>query len=269
MVNKTLPAVSEVPFEWHEGGRVTRISAILITLDEATDLPDCLASLAFCDEIVVVDGGSTDGTAAIAEAAGARVVITPDWPGFGPQKQRALDLATGDWILSIDADERVTPELRAEILAAVASGAADGWRVNRLSSFLGRFMRHGGWHPDRILRLARRDRARFSPDRVHERLLVDGTVADLSAVLLHHSYRSIDEVLEKQRRYAIASAAARRAAGRRGGIGPAFGHALFGFVRLYILKAGFLDGGHGFVAAVAKAQETFWRYLAAGWERDP
>ncbi len=245
-----------------------RLSAILITRDEAADLPECLASLAFCDEIVVVDSGSTDATVAIAEGAGARVTVTSDWPGFGPQKQRALDLATGDWVLSIDADERIPADLAAEIRAAIARGEAEaGFRLNRRSSFLGRFLLHGGWYPDRILRLARREAARFTPDRVHERLVVEGAVGDLSADMVHHSYRSIDEVLDKGRRYALASAAERRARGKRGGLATALLRATWAFLRHYLLKQGFRDGTHGFVAALAKAQETFWRWLAVGWEK--
>lgn len=245
-----------------------RLSAILITRDEQADLPDCLASLGFCDEIVVVDNGSSDATVEIARAAGAVVRVTDDWPGFGPQKQRALDLATGDFVLSIDADERIPPALAAEIRAAIARGDRDGWRINRRSSFLGRFLLHGGWYPDRILRLARREAARFTPDRVHERLEVTGAFGDLGEDMIHHSYRTIDEVLDKGRRYALASAAERRARGKRGGLGAAILRGAWAFLRHYLLKRGFLDGAHGFVAAASKAQETFWRWLAVGWERD-
>ena len=243
-----------------------RLSAILITRDEAADLPECLASLAFCDEIVVVDSGSTDATVDIARGAGARVAVTEDWPGFGPQKQRALELASGDFVLSIDADERIPADLAAEIRAAIGRGDLAGWRINRRSTFLGRFLLHGGWYPDRILRLARRDAARFTPDRVHERLEVTGPVGDLVADMIHHSYRSIDEVLDKGRRYALASAAERRARGKRGGLLAAILRAKWAFLRHYLLKQGFRDGRHGFVAALAKAQETFWRWLAVGWE---
>ncbi|WP_206682822.1 glycosyltransferase family 2 protein [Chthonobacter albigriseus] len=243
-----------------------RLTAILITRDEARDLAACLDSVSFCDEIVVVDNGSTDATVEIARDHGARVVVTADWPGFGPQKQRALDLATGDWILSIDADERIPADLRRDILAALDASAA-GFRINRRTDFLGRTLSHGGWYPDRVLRLARRDKARFTPDVVHEQLLVDGPVGDLPSDMLHHSYRSIADLLEKQRRYALASAARRRGEGRSGGLAIAIARSAWTFLRLYGLKAGFLDGAHGFVAAAAKAQETFWRYLAVGWER--
>lgn len=243
------------------------LSVILITRDEAANVGACLESVAFADEIVVVDSGSADGTVEIAKKFGAKVLVTSDWPGFGAQKQRALDRATGEWVLSIDADERIPEALRGQIIAAMVDGACAGYRLNRLSWFLGQPMRHGGWHPDRVLRLVRRDRARFSPDSVHERLLVEGPVGDLAEPMLHYSYTSVDDVLRKMRTYALASAAERRLKGVRGGLGTAMARASFGFLKAYVLKAGFLDGKHGFVAACFKAQETFWRYIAVGWER--
>lgn len=243
------------------------LSVILITKDEAANVGACLESVAFADEIVVVDSGSADGTVEIAKKFGAKVLVTSDWPGFGAQKQRALDRATGEWVLSIDADERIPEALRGQIIAAMADGACAGYRLNRLSWFLGQPMRHGGWHPDRVLRLVRRDRARFSPDSVHERLLVEGPIGDLAEPMLHYSYTSVDDVLRKMRTYALASAAERRLKGVRGGLGTAMARASFGFLKAYVLKAGFLDGKRGFVAACFKAQETFWRYIAVGWER--
>jgi glycosyltransferase involved in cell wall biosynthesis len=245
------------------------LSAIIITCNEAANLPECLASLAFCDEIVVVDGASTDGTVEIAENARARVVRVTGFAGFGPQKQLALDNATGDWVLSIDADERVPDALAKEIRAAIAAASHDGYRINRKTWFLGRYLNHGGWYPDRILRLARRSRARFSDDAVHERLDVSGSIGDLQADMLHMSYRTIDDVLAKQRRYAMLSAQVRRERGAQGGLGSALWRSYAAFLKYYFLQRGFLDGGHGLVAAISKAQETFWRYLAAGWERPP
>lgn len=244
------------------------LSAVVITRNEAHRLGDCLASLSFCDEIVVVDHASTDGTAEIARKAGARVFVTDDWPGFGPQKQRALDLARGVWVLSIDADERVEAGLANEISAAVAQGALAGYRLRRLNYFLGQPLRHGGWYPDLALRLVRRDAARFTHDPVHERLIVDGTTGELATPLIHLSYPTIDDVLVKLRRYALATAAQRRGAGRRGGLAPALARAVFTFVKCYILQRGVLDGGRGVVAAFFRAEETFWRYLAVGWEQD-
>lgn len=252
------------------GAQECALSAILITRNEAENLPDCLKSLAFCDEIVVVDDASTDGTVAIAQTAGAKVVQVPDFPGFGRQKQRALEAATGTWIVSIDADERVPEPLAAEIRSVIAGPAHAGYRINRKVYFLGRFLRHGGWYPDRVLRLARRDSARFSDDPVHERLEVDGSVGNLANDMVHLSYRSVDDVLAKQRRYALLSAAVRRERGSRGGVSAALSHSTFAFLKHYLLQRGFLDGSLGLVAALAKAQECFWRYIAAGSERrDP
>jgi glycosyltransferase involved in cell wall biosynthesis len=248
-------------------GHSVKLSAIIITRNEAANLPDCLASLSFCDEIVVVDQASADDTAAIAAKAGARVVERPHFTGFGRQKQAALDEATGDWVFSIDADERVPDALAREIRVAIARGQHAGYRINRRTFFLGRYLKHGGWYPDPVLRLARRDAARFTPDAVHERLDVKGSVGDLANDMLHMSYRSIDDVLTKQRRYALLSAKVRRERGAPGGLFAALVRSFFTFVKCYIFQLGFLDGAHGLVAARARAQETFWRYLAVGWER--
>jgi glycosyltransferase involved in cell wall biosynthesis len=244
-----------------------KLSAIIITHNEAANLPECLASLAFCDEIVVVDQASADETVSIAAKAGARVVERPHFTGFGRQKQAALDEANGDWVFSIDADERVPEALAREIRAVIARGDHAGYRVNRQTFFLGRYLKHGGWYPDRVLRLARRDAAHFTPAAVHERLDVKGSVGNLDNDMLHMSYRTIDDVLTKQRRYALLSAKVRRDRGVRGGVLAASVRSAFAFLKGYVLQAGFLDGAHGFVAARARAQETFWRYLAAGWER--
>ncbi len=245
------------------------ISAILIAKNERANIAQCIGALAFCDEIIVVDSGSSDGTVEIAQDLGAKVHVETDWQGFGVQKQRALDRATGDWVLSVDADERIPSRLREEIIAAVADRRFSGYLINRLSWFLGQPMRHGGWYPDQVLRLARREEARFLAATVHERLVVDGEVGSLGEPMVHYSYRSIDDVLAKLRRYALASAEARRRAGVKGGLGAATARSLFAFAKAYFLQLGLLDGRRGFVAAVFRSQETFWRYLAAGWEKSP
>ena len=170
------------------------LSVIVITKNEAAHIEACLKSVAFADESIVVDSGSSDATPTLAASMGARVVRTDDWPGFGAQKNRALALARGDWVLSIDADERVGDELAAEIRAVVQrndSAGPTGYELNRLSSFCGQWMRHGDWYPDRVLRLFRRGAGRFSDDLVHERLLVDGHCARLNGELLHFTmYRT-------------------------------------------------------------------------------
>jgi glycosyltransferase involved in cell wall biosynthesis len=238
------------------------LSVILITHNEAGNIAACLASVAFADEWIVVDAGSTDATAEIARALGAQVVVASDWPGFGAQKNRALALATGRWVFSIDADERVTPELAASIRRCVAGEPAEaGFDLSRLSNFCGQWMRHGDWYPDRVLRLFRREAGRFSDDRVHERLIVEGRIGRLDGELLHHSMPTLESALDKMNRYSSGRAADRVAAGGRGALGSALAHGLWAFLRCYILHRGFLDGRLGFVLAVYVAEGTYYRYL--------
>jgi glycosyltransferase involved in cell wall biosynthesis len=239
-----------------------RLSAIVITRNEAAHIAACLASLAFCDERIVVDSGSEDATVALAEAAGARVVVHP-FAGFGAQKNVALALATGDWVLSLDADERVTPALAAEIAAAIAAPVADGYEMPRLSRFCGRPMRHSGWYPDYVLRLVRRTRARFSDHLVHERVLCDGAVARLREPLRHEPMTRLEDALLRIDRYSTAGAAELVASGRRVSFASGILHGAWAFIRTYGLRAGFLDGREGFLVAVYNAECTYYRYMKA------
>jgi glycosyltransferase involved in cell wall biosynthesis len=240
------------------------LSAIVITKNEEAAIRRCLESVAWADEIVVVDSGSTDRTVGVCEELGAKVHSTADWPGFGVQKNRALDLAHGDWVLSLDADEWLSPLLQSEIRATVA-GPADcaAYRIPRLSSFCGKFMRHSGWWPDRVLRLFRRGRARFSDDLVHEKLIVQGAVGALSQPMLHESFASLEEVLDKVNRYSSAGAQMMVADGRGGSLTSAVAHGTWTFMRTYVLKAGFMDGREGFMLAVSNAEGVYYRYLKA------
>jgi hypothetical protein len=238
-----------------------RLSVIVITRNEAGNIALCLRSAQFADEMVVVDSGSTDRTVEIARALGAQVTCTPDWPGFGPQKNRALAAATGDWVLSLDADEQVTPELAVLIRQAMDSGTHDAWTVNRRSRYCGQYMRHSGWYPDRVLRLFRRGTARFSDDIVHERVIAQGTVGRLEADLLHDSMPNFESVIDKLDRYSTAGALALQGKGVQGSLGKAVGKGLWAFVRTYVLQRGFLDGRLGFALAVSNAQGTYYRYL--------
>lgn len=252
-----------------------RLSVIVITKNEAERLATCLASVAFADEIIVVDSGSTDGTQALAASFGARVIETADWPGFGPQKQRALDAATGDWVLSIDADEWLDAQLADAIRRVLASdaGQAAAFQVDRLSAFCGQWMRAGSWYPDRIVRLFRRGQARFSDDQVHERLLIDADAQTpwptLPGLLLHNSITSLHDGIEKMNRYTTGRALDLRRKGRGGGLGTALAHGLSAFVRSYLLRRGFLDGRRGFVLATLDAQGSYTRYLKLWLDAEP
>jgi glycosyltransferase involved in cell wall biosynthesis len=239
-----------------------QLSAIVITRNEADNIGACLDSVAFCDERVVVDSGSTDATVQIARDRGARVE-THDWRGFGPQKNYALSLATGTWVLTIDADERVTPELAAAVKRAVNDDSADAFEFPRRSSFCGRTMRHSGWYPDYVLRLFRRGRAQFDDVIVHERVICNGTVKRLAAPLLHFPVHRLEDALSRMDRYSTASAARLVAAGRKVGFMTGIGHGLYAFLRTYILQAGFLDGAEGFLLAVANAEGSYYRYMKA------
>ena len=237
------------------------LGVALITKNAAARLAQCLDALAFADDIVVLDSGSTDATLEIARAHGARVIERPDWPGFGPQKNRALDALATDWLLSIDADEVVSPELATSIRAAIAAPAADVYAIDRLSSFCGAWIRHSGWYPDWLPRLFRRGSARFSDDLVHERLVFETPVHRLSGKLLHYSYEDFDTVLRKLDAYSSAGARQRAAAGKRGGFGMALVRGAWAFVRTWVLRAGFLDGRTGFMIAVFNAETVYYRFL--------
>lgn len=249
------------------------LSVVVVTRNEAANIEACLASVAFADEWIVVDAASTDATRELAAARGARVVETADWPGFGAQKNRALAAARGDWVLSLDADERVTPELALRIRAVVArdgaSPAAAGYELSRLSSFCGQWMRHGDWYPDRVLRLFRRGAGRFSDDLVHERLDVDGPIGRLDGELLHYTMATLDDALDKMNRYSSGRALERHRAGRRGGLRAAIGHGVWAFLRCYALRLGCLDGRLGLVLALYVAEGTYYRHLKTGWLRAP
>lgn len=239
-----------------------RLSVIVITRNERANISDCLLCLDFADEVVVLDYSSTDGTAEIARSFGAKVYVTEDWPGFGLQKNRALDLAGGDWVLSIDADERVTPELRCEILSVISQpGIFSSFSISRSSWFCGRFIRHSGWSPDYVDRLFKNGSARFSNDLVHERLLPEGPCQRLRHSLLHYSFRDFSDVLQKVDRYSTASAAQAFAKGTRASVFTALGHGLWSFFKTYVLKFGFLDGPHGLALAISSAEGSYYRYL--------
>ncbi len=238
------------------------LSACVITFNEADRIERCLAALDFCDEIVVVDSHSSDGTRELAARAGARV-IERDWPGYRSQKQFATDLAQHEWVLCVDADEFVTPALCAEILALKAQGFAgvDGYAVARLTAYFGGFLRHGNAWPDRKIRLYRRSVARWVGYEVHEKIAVEGRVARLRAPLEHHAYRSLDDHMSRIDRYARLMAEEMYRAGRRCTLVAAFFHPCWRFFRGMLIKRGLLDGWRGWLFHCVEAGYVHRKYL--------
>ena len=237
------------------------LSVTVITKNETHNIEACLCSVAFADQVIVLDSGSTDNTLEIAKALGAEVSSNADWQGFGVQKNRALALANSDWVLSIDADERVPPELQVEILAAIKSNAFDVYSFPRLSSYCGQYMHHSGWCPDRVTRLFRRHSARFSDDLVHEKILTSSKAGVLHSPLLHESFRDLEAVLDKTNRYSSAGAKSLLSKRKTASVSKALGHGFWAFFRTYFLRLGFLDGRLGLVLAISNAEGTYYRYL--------
>ncbi len=238
------------------------LSVILITKNEEASIGRALQSVSWADEIIVVDSGSSDSTTEICRERGAKVLVTDDWPGFGPQKNRALDLSSGQWVLCLDADEWLTDELSEEVKRVVQGGAdsAAAYRIPRRSSFCGRFMRHSGWRPDYVVRLFRRGEARFSDDAVHERVIVEGKTGTLREPILHETFVDLDEVLAKMNHYSSAAAQEMHKKGKKVRLSAAVLRAVWAFARTYFLRGGFLDGREGFMLAVATAEGTYYRY---------
>jgi glycosyltransferase involved in cell wall biosynthesis len=239
-----------------------KLSACIITLNEADRIGACVAALDFCDEIVVVDAHSSDATRDIAARAVARV-LERDWPGYRSQKQFATDAASHDWVLSVDADERITPALRAEICALRAGGfaGARGWTIPRLTEYFGRFLRHGNAWPERQIRLYHRRSARWVGYEVHEKIAVDGQVGALRQPLEHFAYRSLDDQLAKLDRYAGLMAVQMFAAGRRAGLAQVLIHPAWRLVRGMFIKLGILDGWRGWLFHIAEAGYVRRKYL--------
>jgi glycosyltransferase involved in cell wall biosynthesis len=243
-----------------------KISACLITLNEERNLPRCLKSVAsLVDEIVVVDSGSTDRTLQLAADFGARIVQQP-WLGYVGQKNFALDRATHDWVFSLDADEEISPELAAAIArikadpAAEAPAAPHGYRVSRIVFYRGRWIRHGDWYPDRLVRLFRRAEARFTGGRVHEKLELPGTHPILPGHLHHFTYENPADRAARSAHYATLWAESAREQGRRASAWSGPAHALGRFARGYFLKRGFLDGAAGWDVALGNAREVRLKY---------
>jgi len=239
------------------------LSVVLIVMNEAESLAECLDTVSWADEIVVVDSGSRDDTVKIAKQYTDKVFTENDWQGFGIQRQRAQQQASGDWVLMLDADERITPQLVEEIRQVVATNNQQYvYSVPRLSYVFGRFIRHSGWYPDYVTRLYPRTEAAYNDSRVHEKLVYTDNMTEkkLSGDLLHYTYRDLEHYLVKSAHYAAEWAQQRHARGKRSSLLQGLIHGIGCFIKMYIVRAGFLDGKQGFLLAVLSAHSTFVKY---------
>lgn len=240
------------------------LAAALIVKNEAENLRQCLETVAgWVDEIVIMDSGSSDDTLAIAQSFGAKIFTNTDWPGFGKQRQLTQNHVQSDWILWLDADERVTPTLRDEILGMLRDPpAATVFAMPRLSWAFGRFIRHSGWYPGYVVRLYPTHLTGYDAALVHEKVLVPegGEVQRLKGDLLHYPYRDIQHYLVKVSGYTASWAKQQQTRGKTTTLFKGIGHALACFIRMYFLKAGFMDGAQGFILAVIGAYTTFIKY---------
>ena len=239
------------------------LSVVLIVMNEEEALRECLATVSWADEIVIVDSGSRDRTREIAADYTDKVYIEDDWQGFGVQRQRAQQYVTGDWILMLDADERVSEALAQEIRQAVAQDDRQAvYFVPRLSWVFGRFIRHSGWYPDYVARLYPCGQAGYNDNRVHEKLVYPEGMKEkkLTGDLLHYTYRDLEHYLVKSAHYAAAWAQQRRERGKRSSLLQGMLHGIGCFIKMYLVRAGFLDGKQGFLLAVLSAHSTFAKY---------
>ena len=236
------------------------VTATVITLNEAAHIQGCLATLSWADEIIVVDSGSTDGTADLARAAGATVIVR-DWPGYAAQKDFAASQATHDWIVSVDADERITPELAAQIRTVVSQpGDKVGFRVPRITFHLGRWIRTTDWYPDYQLRVYDRRHASWAMRRVHESVTPRGPIGQLTCDLQHYAYRDLAHHHETMQRYTTLAAQQMFEEGRRGSAVALLLHPPAAFLRNYVLKRGFMDGAPGLIISAMNAHYVFLKF---------
>lgn len=236
------------------------LSIIIIAANEASNIVSCINSAHFADEVLVVDSGSIDNTVELAIATGA-IVLQTNWLGYGPQQNRGLDTSTGNWIFSLDADERITPELANDILSAIRDAKFNVYDVPRSSLYVSRFMKYSGWTPDRTRRLCKRGTARFTEHEIHANLNTTHLVGHLNHPIIHYSYHDFHSVVEKMNRYSSGGARDMYAAGKSGSLSKAITHGLWAFLRTYFLRLGFLDGREGFMLAISNAEVTYYRYI--------
>jgi len=229
-----------------------KLSVVIISKNEEKFIADAVKSALFADEVLVLDSGSTDNTCLIAQELGVKV-LHQDWLGFGMQKNKAVELAKNDWVFVLDSDERITPELQIEILNTLKNPAVDGYHVARFNKFFEKYIKYCGLYPDYSIRLFNRQKGKFNNVTVHESVQIQGTTAKLKNHMLHLAFDSVEEFSNKQKKYAKLSQ-------KKPNLIKAFVSPIWTFVRIYILRLGFLEGWHGLVIAKVYAQYTFWKY---------
>jgi len=236
------------------------ISAAIITCNEEHNIPDALQSLSWVDEIVVVDSGSKDATLEICRRFTDKI-FHRDWTGYVDQKNYAVEKASNDWILSLDADERVSPGLREEIGAMTRGGFRNsGYKIPRTAFFMGRWIKHGDWYPDYQVRLFDRRRGKWQGGRVHESVKIDGAAGMLTGEIRHYTYRNFSEYLQRLESYSTLAAMDYNEKGRNAASWMLLGKPLAVFIKAYLLRCGFLDGTSGFAVAVMGAVSVFFKY---------
>jgi len=236
----------------HKGIILEKLSIVILTYNSEKYLNEVIDSASFADEILIVDSGSADQTIELARNSGCRVEYQ-EWLGFGRQKQKAVDLAHNDWVFVLDSDEVILPELRQEILETLQSPTRDGYLIPRLNYFFGKPILHGGFYPDATIRLFDRRKGRFTPDEVHEKVVVKGSVGNLHSPMKHYAYDNIEQFIEKQNRYSTLGAKSSRI--------KAVVNPVWTFLKMYGIKQGFRDGWHGYLIARLYSQYTFWKYI--------
>ena len=228
------------------------LSVVIIAKNEEQFIQDAIKSAKFADEVLLLDSGSIDKTCEIAKKLGARVE-NQAWLGFGPQKNRAVDLATNDWVFVLDSDERIPPKLCSEIITTLKNPSFDGYFVARLNNFFGKDIKTCGLYPDYSVRLFNRNKGRFNDVPLHESVEIEGKVAKLKNHMIHLAYSNVEEFIEKQRYYSELS-------NKKKNIVKAVAYPCWTFFKLYFIKLGFLDGWHGYIIAKIYAKYTFWKY---------
>ncbi len=246
--------------------KLPKLSVITLALNEEHNIGDCLEGVKWADEIIVVDSGSTDKTVELAKQYTSKV-LTVEWKGYGATKNFALQQTTGDWILWLDADERVPEELAAEMQTTIRedNSAYAGYDVARRAYFLGKWIKHCGWYPGRVTRLFRKSKSHFTESCVHEQIIVDGKIGELRNDLLHFTDPNLQHYFHKFNRYTSLAAQDVNSSGRRFSLYDILVRPPFLFFKMYILKRGFLDGIEGFVLCVVSSAYVFTKY-AKLWE---